>query len=358
MGVPASAAGTGGGGAMTSYGSVLPPSSPGAIGAAGGASAPSLPPPSVSSAGAVAGGTTAAGFVPALHDSAPGRVSRDLSMSDLESARAAVADLAAASSVVYPVLQWAVAVARGASGVPEMWVTTNEGSAYIPRGVFIPRAMAVATGFDPGFDGRWFGWTNPAETVLRAIQARGDALSAIATTWPQESELLRETTPDVAIGVAPSGSPLEAEAANLTRGRSHRLETVDPVLFGDLERNEDAVVDAYVQHVTQQVAFDAGPELSGTAQSVARNVISRRWPSAEDWAALRAEYDSLVLMASSQRPGLIGVEEPAQMVTYQGEFVQCRRLEALLCWEYGAPADVVYAARMAGVVMPFAVTND
>ena len=52
-----------------------------------------------------------------------------------------VADLAAASSAVYPGLQWAVVVGRGASGMPEMWVTTNEGAGYIPHGVFVSRAM-------------------------------------------------------------------------------------------------------------------------------------------------------------------------------------------------------------------------
>ena len=65
-------------------------------------------------------------FVPAVRESAPARIARDVSMTDLESARAAVADLAAASAVVYPGLQWAVVVARGASGIPEMWMTSNE----------------------------------------------------------------------------------------------------------------------------------------------------------------------------------------------------------------------------------------
>jgi hypothetical protein len=78
-------------------------------------------------------------------------------MNDLESARAVVADLAAASRGVYPGLQWAVVVARGASGMPEMWVTTNEGAGYIPQGVFLSRAMPLAASLDPAFDARWFG---------------------------------------------------------------------------------------------------------------------------------------------------------------------------------------------------------
>ncbi|WP_286171975.1 chemotaxis protein [Mycobacterium sp. BK086] len=288
-----------------------------------------------------------------MADPTPKRVSRDVSMSDLESARAALADLAAASSVGYPVLHWAVAVARGASGLPEMWVATNEGASYIPQDVFIPRAMVLAAGHDPAFDARWFGWTNPAETVLRAIQARGDVVSAIATTWPQDSDVVTDATPDVAVGVAPSGNPLEAQASNLTRNRSHRLETVEPALFHDLERGEAAAVSAYLRQVIQQVSFDGGPELSGIAQSIARSLISQRWPSADEWAGLRNEYDGQRLMASSQRPGLIGIEEPGQLLAYQVEYVHCRRLETLMCCEGGSTADIVYAAATAGVLLAF-----
>jgi hypothetical protein len=233
-----------------------------------------------------------------------------------------------------------------------MWVTSNEGAGYIPAGVYVPRAMPLAAGLDLDFDSRWFGWSNPAETALRAVQARGDAVSAIATTWPQESEMVREATEDVAIGVAQSGEPGEAQASTLTRGRSHRLETVDPALYHELQLADRAVVDAYVRQLTQQVAFGSGPELSPTAQSVARALISGRWPFEAEWAALRSEYDWARLMAGSQRPGLIGVEEPTQLLNYQTDFTMCRRLETLVCWDDTAPADIVYAARAAGAGLP------
>ena len=254
-------------------------------------------------------------------------------MTDLEAARAVVADLAAASSAVDPGVPWAVVVARGASGMPEMWVTTNEGAGYIPRGVYVPRAMPLAAGLDPDFDDRWFGWSNPAETALRAVRARGDAVSAIATTWPQDSEDVRAAPEDVAIGVAPSGGPGEALASTLTRGRSHRLETVDAALFHELSLAEQPAVDAYVRQITQQVAFSSGPELSATAQSAARTLLSGRWPSEAEWSALRTEYDSARMMAGSQHPGLVGIEELAQILTYRTDFALCRRIETLLCWE-------------------------
>ena len=58
-------------------------------------------------------------------------------------------------------------VAGSASGIPEMWVTSNEGAGYIPAGVHVPRAMPLAAGLDSDFDARWFGWSNPAETQVQ-----------------------------------------------------------------------------------------------------------------------------------------------------------------------------------------------
>ena len=274
-------------------------------------------------------------------------------MTDLELARATVADLAAASCVVNPGLDWAVATARGASGLPEMWIATNEGAGYIPPAVYLPRSAPLAAGLDPDFDARWFGWFNPAETVLRAIRDRGDVVSAIATTWVTRSELISDAVEDVAMGVAPSGGPTDADASRLTRRRSHRLETINPALFDALERTDAADVDDYCRELTQTVAFGGGPELSAAAQSVARTLASARWPSVEEWAVLRREYESARLLSGSQRPGLTGIEEPDAVVRYMADYAYCRRLEALLCWEAGTPADIVYAALAAGVVLPF-----
>jgi hypothetical protein len=337
---------------MTSYGSVLPQSpggagaGPGGAGSIAGSAAPPAP------GGGAGAGPGSPGFLPGLREvSGPQRVGRDVSMTDLEAARTVVADLAAASSVVYPGLEWAVAVSRGASGLPEMWVTTNEGAGYIPVGVHIPRSMPLAAHFDPDFDARWFGWFNPAETVLRVVRSRGDAVSAIATTWAQDSEEVRSATPDVAIGVAPLGGPGESEATALTRGRSHRLETIAPAIFTGMHRSGLESAERYARQLTQQVVF-SGPEMSAAALSVARAIIANQWPSKREWADLASEYEMDRLMAGSQRPGLMGVEEPHQLASYQMDFAHCRRLETLLCWQCADPADVVYAAITAGISAP------
>ena len=351
-GGPIGAPATGGpGGGLTPYGSVLPPSAAGAGPVAGSGTMPgSVGPPTPAGGGAGAG----PGFVPVGgSNGGPSRVPRDVSLSDLERARAVVADLAAASSAVHPGLGWAVGVARGASGVPEFWIASNEGASYVPAGVHVSRTMPLAGGLDPGFDAQWFGWFNPAETVFRALRAREYEVSAIATTFMSRSELIDEAIRDVAVGVSPSGGPEDADASQPLRSRAHRLETVAPGLFQDLTAADSAVVDAYVRHVVGQAVFNAGPELSASAQTVARGIISGRGPADAEWAALRQEYCSAALMAGSQRPGIIGLEDEHQLLIYQQDFAVCRRLETVVCWEHDSPADVVYAAWQAGVRVPF-----
>jgi hypothetical protein len=57
------------------------------------------------------------------------------------------------------------------------------------------------------------------------------------------------------------------------------------------------------------------------------------------------------VLMGAQRPGLNGIKDPDQVISYVRLFVNCRRLEALLCWErFGEDlANVVYAAWVAGV---------
>ena len=309
--------------------------------------APTAGPPASSAGSAPAG---APGFLPGVRDSAPARVPRDVSMSDLENARTAVADLVAASSVVFPGLEWAVAVARGSTGVPDLWVCNNEGACFIPAGVYLSRSMPVAAHFDTDFDDRWYGWSNPAERVVRAVREMGYAVSAVATSWPNASDFVDEATQDVAIGVAPSSLAPEALAGSLTRDRSHRLETLNPGLYRELAADEDAA-EAYARYLIQHAVF-GDPEMSSTAQAVGRLVVGRQWPTEAQWDALQAEYTDANLMTGSQRPGLLGVEEPHQLMTYRKKFQRCRRVETLLCWREESPADVAYAAAMAGIATP------
>src|SRR6185437_521526 len=106
-----------------------------------------------------------------------------------------------------------------------------------------------------------------------------------------------------------------------------RLETVNPMLFEALERADTADVEDYRREVTQAVAFGAGPELPAAAVSVARRLVAGKWPTIEEWAVLRREYESARLLAVSQRPGLTGIEGRDAVVRYMVDSTSCRRLK-------------------------------
>lgn len=350
---PAPAAGMPAGG-LTSYGSVLPPQGASAAPPVG--SAPATPSIPAEGGGGSSGPGPGTGLMPvAGRREATGGVRRDLAESDLELAKMAVAELAGAASVTDPGLDWAVAVGRNTSGMPTLWVATNDGAAYIPPGVFLRKTMPVAGGHSEEFDSRWFGWVNPADKAVRAARECGDTVSAVATSWALPSEFLEEyPAPEVATGVKPSiGS--DNPAAELLPSRAHRLQTVDAALYADLVAADDSVVRDYCRELLRQLAFGIpGEELSPVAQSVADALVAQRWPTAQEWALLGEEHEDALVQMVAQRPGLNGVESPDQVVSYTREFVKCRQLEALLCWERhgGDLLNVVYAAWVAGVRAP------
>jgi hypothetical protein len=353
---PAATSGVGGGGSegMTSYGSVLPPA--GAPGAGGGVPA--------SSAAAEMGGSSPAstsagaggGLMPVSGTRASERVSRKVAESNLEWAKMLVAELAGAAAVTDPGLDWAVAVGHNSSGMPTYWVATNDGATYIPPGVFLRNTMSVSSGLNDVFDARWMGWVNPAEKAVRVACEYGDTVGAVATTWAWQSEYLADhpAVPEVATGVPPS-STADNQAATLGFSRVHRLQTVDAALYADLKAVNEDVLRTYCRELIRQLAFGvAGDDLTPVAQSVAQALVAQRSPKAAEWAALGAEYEIAQALTGAQRPGLNGVENPDQVVSYCREFIRCRRMEALLCWEQfgGDLLNVVYAAWVAEIRAP------
>lgn len=341
-------------GGLAPYGSVLPPQ--GTSPALPTGSAPATPSISAETGGGSSGTGPGTGLMPvAGRRDASGAVRRDLAESDLELAKMAVAELAGAASVTDPGLDWAVAVGRNTSGMPTLWVATNDGAAYIPPGVFLRKTMPIAGGHSEEFDGRWFGWVNPADKAVRAAHACGDNVGAVATTWAWPSEFLGEhPAPEVATGVKPVGLA-DNPAAELLPSRTHRLQTVDSALYADLVAADESTVRDYCRELTRQLAFGVpGEELSPVAQSVAQALIAQRWPKPQEWALLGEEHEDALVMMVAQRPGLDGIENPDQTLSYTRAFIRCRQLEALLCWERhdGDLLNVVYAAWVAGIRAP------
>ncbi|MEE6140634.1 chemotaxis protein [Mycobacterium sp. 050128] len=234
-------------------------------------------------------------------------------------------------------------------------MATNDGAAYIPPGVFLRKTMPLSAGLNEEFDARWFGWVNPADKAVRAARACGDNVGAVATTWAWPSEFLGEhPAPEVATGVKPVGLA-DNPAAELLPSRSHRLQTVDAALYADLVAADESVVRDYCRELVRQLAFGVpGEDLSPVAQSVAQALIAQRWPKPQEWVLLGEEHEDALVMMVAQRPGLNGLENPDQTLSYTREFVRCRQLEALLGWERhgGDLLNVVYAAWVAGIRAP------
>lgn len=347
---PAPAPGVPAGG-MTSYGSVLPPQGTQPAPPIGSASA--APCISAETGGGSSGPGT--GLMPVAGRRETTGVRRDVVESDLEQAKRLVAELAGAASVTDPGLDWAVAVGRNTSGMPTYWVATNDGATYIPPGVFLRKTMPIAGGHSEEFDTRWFGWVNPADKAVRAAREFGDTVSAVATSWALPSELLSEhPAPEVATGVKPNLGP-DNVAAELSPSRAHRLQSVDAALYADLTAAGQSTVRDYCRELTRQLILGIpGEELPMVAQTVGQALVVERWPSAQEWALLSEEHEDALIQMAAQRPGLNGLENPDQTVSYTREFVRCRQLEALLCWEHhgGDLLNVVYAAWEAGIRAP------
>ncbi|GAB4999394.1 hypothetical protein [Mycobacterium avium] len=351
---PAPAAGVPAGG-LTSYGSVLPPQATSPAPPVG--SAPATPSIPAEAGGAAAGAGAGTGLMPVA-----GRrdvvVRKNDAYSDLETAKDLVAELAGAAKVTDPGLDWAVAVGRNASGMPTYWVATNDGATYIPPQVFLRKTMPIAGGHDADFDARWFGWVNPADKAARAAREFGDTVSAVATSWALPSEYLAEhpsPPPPVATGVKPRLEPDNMAADPSAASRAHRLQTVDAALYADLAAADESVVRDYCRELIRQLVFGIpGEDLSPVAQAVGHALVAERWPSDQEWAALGEEHQDALVQMACQRPGLDGLENPDQTVSYTREFVRCRQLEALLCWERhgGDLLNVVYAAWVAGIRAP------
>jgi len=72
------------------------------------------------------------------------------------------------ASRMYPGLHWCVGVFKVAAGV-ETVIVSNDGAGYIPHGVYVPRSTRVLFA-DPelgtGFQAKYFGWVNPAATMV------------------------------------------------------------------------------------------------------------------------------------------------------------------------------------------------
>lgn len=374
-------AGTGGGGAPM----MLPP---GAMGPPAGAPppAPTVPAGSLSStnapaapapsaASAAAGPTLIPASVVAAGETAAARERRE--SADAAAAKELVWKLQHAAYMARnPAAGWAVGVFRSPSGT-ETVITSNDGSSYIPAGVFVPRSVRVLA-TDPLLDGsfrqRWFGWGDPARVLVEYAQLRaqwGWKLVAAATT--AGVNVLRDAGVEHPPSCSGDTNPLlqqgvEVPAPVLDDMHVHRLAVLWPEVYPRLLRIMDAdpiFQDRIVSAVTAAMINTATTQaqvIDGGIDEALRLVWairgSDREPTVQQWADYDKAAKALNVMTAMRRPAFAtntgAVADPSdtteELADYRAHWMVARTAEHIGGWSRRPLPlpDMCYAAAATG----------
>jgi hypothetical protein len=285
---------------------------------------------------------------------------------EVAAAKALVLQLmAACKRVSYAGLDWAAGVFQGASGA-EMVVMSNEGSGYVPWGVFVPRAARLLVAdplVDQGFRDRWFGWLDPGRVLVDYAKRRaaGEWTLVAAATSYSTADVFRDSgIPHALCTLEMVDSRGEWPGAVLDEMHVHRLQLEYPDLFDRLVRLADAHPSLQEQVVVPvagrlmdavQQRDDYPAELGGlwTRLMATGDVDTETWRRFVKMARFFWLGDVGV-----KRPGLHDVS-PDGVVSnelYRRYWLVGRALEVVMGWA-ARPlplAEMVYAAAAVGTV--------
>lgn len=323
-----------------------PPSS-----AASGPGTP-LPPGVVASGGAAA----AAGAVAGAKSAAPDPLLAD--------ACTLVEELMKASRQ-YGTIDWCVGVFKTPSRNLTV-VTSGEGAGFIPAGVHLPQGVESLfsdPGLDNAFRRRWFGWINPAQTMVayaQSVTALDPNIElwavAVSTGFGGSAQPARAAgVPHYADCPMPTDSPLSGGVVQppLDETRLHRLQVLNPAAYAQLNTatpvdvRESLAITRQTAHVTftqagELLTLPIPPLLREIATHLDRGsaITEAQWDELASAVLPMAITDS-----SGQRPGRIGTDTEASSFARVQHNV-ARLAELLLLWRRSAPdhREVVYLA--------------
>jgi hypothetical protein len=356
---------------------MLPPpgmGGPAAPAMAGGAAAtiPATAPVSQGGGSAGSGGSVnpnaGATLVPAsVVTPAAGAVGRERPQpsADVLAATRLAWELARAGDLRNYLLDWAVGKFRSSSG-SETVVISNDGSGYVPDGVYLPRDVRLLVA-DPlverEFRDYWFGWQDPARVLvayagLRA--ANGWQLVAAASTGPVDA--LREV--HIECGWADrERSPLTNEnwqPPGLDGLHVHRLELEYPSLYEGLQRVAK-VGGPYHERVMWPLASQlwtaaraARVDIPPVLRSVWKILEANSEPPAEVWEEFGRELNRYSIMEVGVKRAGFGCASPAadpsDREAYRAHWLVARTMEVIGGWEHRPLplADMAYAASAIG----------
>lgn len=256
-----------------------------------------------------------------------------------------------------PGLLVAAAVVQLPGGIPQVVITTNEGAGYLPEGCYLPSTVTHAF-FDVDqidFDNKWFGWVDPARTLVDYVAVRsaslgGDVellgLASSGLVSADVKSVFPQAVPSVSVeqGVKPLGPDGGRNA--------HRLKVLSPSWFSDVQassredRNKAAV---RATEAAMRLPVAAPLREAGGPWQIMQ---SGRLLDDAEWAAFKERYDQEVKMTGAVRPGFMTSSQPGQMgAQYVDRFQLVRAMETLLAWRdvsAVSPEDIIYTAHEAG----------
>lgn len=317
------------------------------------ASSASAPAPSTVSPGMLAGaGAAAAGTGAAI-------VSSETRDKHLDAAIRLAYELWHASRR-YPGVHWCVGVFKFGATI-ETVVTSNDGAGYIPPGVYLPRSARILFAdpmLDNQFQNKWFGWVNPAATMVAYADHRGVSdpnvhlYALAATTDPGGSSVLPARRAGVPhyrdCDSTRSPIPPHEPSPELDATRRHRLSVIDPTALSEIGQkqawDDTATAVGMAMAAAEPLFVEVAPIVRQVFGALASGapITDAQWDELE---AVRRNGKSLWM-----RPGYIEMEpstNAAVTALYRAHHNLDRAAEALVLWR-GQPQtypDIVYAAQ-------------
>lgn len=271
------------------------------------------------------------------------------------------------ASRVYGCIDWCVGMFKTPSG-PKACVVSNEGSGFIPPGVFLPKSAEFV--FSDGhlgrdFHARWFGWVNPAETMLayaqQCMQSNPNVeLWALAVSTnhggnaaPVRAAGLLHVQNCRLEELEKLGITADVPPPGLDETRIHRLQTMDPAEYGLL--TSGSVVDrarllaltiAAVRTALSRASELLGFQVPPAIRQVATVIENGEAVSEQLWTELDLAMRAAILDSSGQRPGRVAGDVGPS--AYARCFHNVARAAELLLWWRGTTPDYVeiaYTAR-------------
>lgn len=314
-----------------------------------GSGAPVSPAAAAANAG-LGGSAISAGAAPFTSE-APERVDRFAQMA-VEAVKMLAPGISSAPGLVL-----AAAVVAEQGGSPEVVIMTNDGAGWLPEGFFLPPTMlhAAVDLDDDEFDGKWFGWADPARTLIDYVVVRDKRshrevrLLGLASMGPlseQTKTIFPEAVPSVS--AERDAQPLAAD-----RGRNaHRLKVQDKGYYEDVRRaGEPGRRELANQALEAVMLTQAGSAIRPQWELLLRD----GWLPESEWAALKARYEHERMMVGALRPGFTAESVPGQAagLMYVNRFWELRAMETLLLWgrEDCPVEEIVYTASAAGATI-------